>query len=351
MAELSLAQQFAGEFGFAASLNTVQFAHLRRQHGLHFVATPTCTAPDHAAAMMRLPSLTFGAAAAAPDHTSTVYHNSQRSLDAMRASVLQAARKATEAEVLANQAGRKHSTSLVQQPSSDAVHSADQLQLSPQDLAEWAAFPVACRSPAIHSLPEGGWLARPGGRATSLLSALIRRDHTRFNKRAVVTPRPSTARESVVLQMPALQQLFVERVSANTYKWVGPSPTQLEQAALMLKQSCGPTLGNIGACVQRARTIAEADAKQVKEAARQAAVQAAVRAYSSQRAIAVTGVQQSLPSSAIALPSSAVPVQGFAAAPAAAAAATSAAAAAPSSSVEYEENPDLAIDSIASLLG
>jgi len=184
----------------------------------------------------------------------------------------------------------------------------------------------------------------------------LRRDFSRFNKKLRLSPRPSTIATCLVLLLPAVGKLFLQKVGSNTFHWTGPKPEAVEHAAAALSFVSGPTLDNLHDCVAFARDYAGAEqqlpgqvdltqlqrrentqAQTIVAASQQsAAVRAAASVLSTQRTAHAMPANTSLPSSAITLQ----PEQPMAPAPAASFAST-----------EYDENPELAIDSIASLLG
>jgi len=369
MAQYQAPSQASNYTGHVSGLNSLQFAHLRHQPCMQLAATPPAFAPSHLDAMSRLPELANAPASSVPGRLPQ-QHKTSCSLSAnaeMRAAVLRAAHEATASELQANherqvsklQRSSAGSSTLASYASSHSTSSRDfQYDSGGQvsELRQWARFPASLRTSAIYPLSSGGWSARAGWRASSLVSALLRQDFSRFNKKLRISPRPSTMASCLVLLLPAVGKLFVQKVGSNTFRWTGPTPVAVEHAAAALGCVSGPTLDNLHECVAFARDYGGAEpqlpgqvnltqlqrrentqAQAIVAASQQsAAVRAAASVLSTQRTAHVMPANITVPSSAITLE----PEQSMAPAPAASFVGT-----------EYDENPELAIDSIASLLG
>jgi hypothetical protein len=170
------------------------------------------------------------------------------SSSALRASVLLAAKHAVADELTKKLA--RHDP-----PAPDTISKSTALPPALPSDAAWADFPAELQTSAVYRLSNGQWSARPGGRAPTLLAALLRRDFHRLTEDGRIVVRSYIQHQRVVLAVPQLTHLLLARPSADYYQWVGPPPCQIEIAALRLGFKEGPSLQNIELCVKQARAM------------------------------------------------------------------------------------------------
>ncbi len=359
MTERATVSALWGYNGYTSGLNQLQLAYLNFKSGAHLSPVDVSLAPASSAADVAqcMPSTAQSTSASA--HTPRP-RPSLHTDPVLRAAVLKSARESTALQLHANHekavsllqrtAAHSSSASTDHASTTSSSHASTLHDAPPSESEEWDQFPHL-RTSAVYRLSNGSWSGRPGGRGTSLLTTLLRRDLARFTD-GLLTPRQNTIMSSVVIGVPAVAKHFVRRISANTYQWVGPSPRDVERAALALGlrranvhnidqcvawalQHPAPELtsspGGAAAPVQEA-TSAAAPSHPSKQ---EAAVRAAAAAFAS--SLRTSGAATA-PLSSSAIPLS-LPL------------ATGTSASTQMSGVGYEEDPDVAIDSIASLLG